>query len=379
MKHKIRLIFSLICFSIFFSCAKKHVPSVNFSKGTPFVLSGKIVNKDSGKVYLCHMDETEQTAFRQVDSTFIVNGKFMFSGRLKGPDLFKLQINPGEFGWPYSSWFVLDTGYAYAQLFKDSMPNSKIIGGKQQERLSAYNRKMFQVDDYYSRLPVNTMPADSQDLWDKNFMNARGKVILETVSDDPTSILSSFIALKSLTGQVPLYWVESIYDKLDSRNNFYARSFHKALVKKQKLAARTFSVNGARAPKFVLKDPNGNIISKKNFKGKYLLLDFWASWCKPCMDELPALVSIYNKYHSKGFNVVSISLDSYKEELDDALQALHLPWPQTCDFKGSEGEVFKKYKVEFIPYNFLIDPSGRIVDQNIRPERLNEMLAKIYY
>jgi len=131
------------------------------------------------------------------------------------------------------------------------------------------------------------------------------------------------------------------------------------------------------APDFSQPDTAGVAVALSGFKGKYVLLDFWASWCHPCRAENPNLVKAYNKYKGSNFTILSVSMDNNKASWLKAVQADKLPWMQLSDLKSASNEAVKLYGVKAIPANFLIDPQGRIVASNLHGEDLVTFLDKL--
>ncbi|SHM47385.1 Peroxiredoxin [Chitinophaga jiangningensis] len=131
------------------------------------------------------------------------------------------------------------------------------------------------------------------------------------------------------------------------------------------------------APAFKLNNAAGKPVSLADFKGKYVLLDFWASWCKPCREAIPELTEVYNQYKGKGLEVLSVSLDDKKDKWMQALEEEKMAWPQVSDLKGGNGEVPTQYGVLAIPACFLIDPSGNVIMLGARGERLKDKLAEL--
>ena len=126
------------------------------------------------------------------------------------------------------------------------------------------------------------------------------------------------------------------------------------------------------------KDPEGKWVSLSNYKGKWILLEFWASWCGPCRKDNPGLVKTYQTYKEKGFEIVAVSLDANKEAWLEAIKKDQLPWIHISDLQGSMNTASLTYGVFGIPDNFLINPEGKIVDRNLRGGRLNKKLKEVF-
>lgn len=136
---------------------------------------------------------------------------------------------------------------------------------------------------------------------------------------------------------------------------------------------------GQLAPDFEIPDPEGNLVKLSSFRGQYVLLDFWASWCGPCRAENPNLIRVYNKFKTKGFNIVGVALEK-PEHRDLWLKAIKndsLPWVQLSELKFWESAAAKLYGVIAIPQNFLIDPDGRIVGKTLMGEELDHKLSQL--
>lgn len=135
---------------------------------------------------------------------------------------------------------------------------------------------------------------------------------------------------------------------------------------------------GSIAPEISLQNPDGKIIKLSSLRGKYVLIDFWASWCRPCRAENPNVVKAYNKFKNKGFTVYGVSLDENKSSWTAAIAKDKLEqWPHVSDLKGWSSSAGKLYGVRSIPSNFLIDPQGKIIAKNLRGEKLEEKLEEV--
>ncbi|HNA42394.1 MAG TPA: TlpA disulfide reductase family protein, partial [Saprospiraceae bacterium] len=134
---------------------------------------------------------------------------------------------------------------------------------------------------------------------------------------------------------------------------------------------------GLPAPDFTLETPDGKKVSLKDFKGKVVLIDFWASWCGPCRRENPNVVAMYNRYKDKGFEILGVSLDRSKEPWIKAIADDKLTWPHVSDLKGWGSSAAALYGITSIPHTVLVDRDGRIVARQLRGEVLGKKLEEI--
>ncbi len=132
--------------------------------------------------------------------------------------------------------------------------------------------------------------------------------------------------------------------------------------------------SGQAAPEVALPDVNGKVVTLSSFRGKYVLIDFWASWCAPCRAENPNVVAAYEKFKDKNFTILSVSLDNTKEAWEKAIKSDGLTWTQVSDLKGWHSMAAAMYNVQSIPCNFLIDTAGKIIAKNLRGQQLEETL-----
>ena len=200
-------------------------------------------------------------------------------------------------------------------------------------------------------------------------------VIKMFILSNPNSYLS-ILALYSVGGPSPdPSELDTLYNSLspDLKNMEAAKVF-----KSQLDALRTTSV-GVMAPDFTQNDINGVPVKLSSFRGKYVLLDFWASWCGPCREENPNVVKAYNKYKDKNFTILSVSLDK-PEGRNSWLAAIKsdgLSWTQVSDLKFWSNEAATLYSITSIPSNFLIDPNGKIIAKDLRGGDLENMLEQV--
>jgi peroxiredoxin len=134
---------------------------------------------------------------------------------------------------------------------------------------------------------------------------------------------------------------------------------------------------GGMAPEISLPNPAGNVVSLSSLRGKYVLIDFWASWCKPCRIENPNVVKLYNKYRSKNFEIYGVSLDKSKEQWEQAIREDGLQWIHVSDLRFWQSAAAQLYNITSIPHTVLVDPEGRIVAKNLRGQQLENTLAEL--
>ena len=363
------------------------LPLSVFAQSESFTVKGTVGKLNSpSKVYLSY----RQNKTVITDSASIKNGMFELKGQVSNPVKAKLVLDHAGKGLqslrtPDFVELYLEKGVV-SLTSKDSVYNAVVVGSvvnddnrKLTEKLAAAKNKMkVMMAEYYAAPDEKKKSKEFQDETEKRY-NAITKEIQEIESafirDNPNSYVSLDI-IKNTGGSIPNVEVlDSLFKSLTEtiRNSSAGKEFSERIDKLKLVAV------GAIAPDFTQMTPENQPVKLSDFKGKYVLIDFWASWCGPCRAENPNVVKVYNQYKDNGFTVLGISLDNEKGR-DAWLKAINkdqLTWTQVSDLKGWYNEVAALYSVKAVPQNFLIDPNGKIIAKNLRGEELAAKLKEI--
>ncbi|WP_426295175.1 redoxin domain-containing protein [Dyadobacter endophyticus] len=349
-----------------------------------FVVRGKIDPlKKQETVHIWYPDPTNLVGVK--DSAVLHDGNFVIDGTIKAPGKAIMYTKPDysniEFYVEPGTILVESTGLLSEAVVSGGQANKDF--GKLAEMLRPVTRKLSETYQAY-HAAKKALPDDA----DKKEFEQRWEKQLEAVRTERTNVYRQFIqampasivsigAVKSVGGFTPdVKELTGLFESLDkSVQNSPSGIYYKdALTKLSRTSI------GAVAPHFVQADTAGKPVSLSEFRGKYLFVDFWASWCGPCRAEHPGLVKVFDKYRDRNFTIVGISLDQLKnrDAWIKAIKADKLAWPQLSDLKGWSNEVSTLYGVEAIPKNFLIGPDGTILSIDLKPDALDEKLAKFF-
>lgn len=354
-----------------------------------FTIKGKLGNLNApARAYLLYKEGANQI----VDSALIANGNFTIQGNILNPVNGGLVIDHKGVGLAQ-----LDSAADVLTLYidkgtttitgPDSVSKATISGSKINDENKLLNSQLKPINDKAKKLAAMKNAATSQSSADfkgslqaqyKALQNEQKSVIKKFIIEHPDSYLS-LTSLYYVDGPSPNpAELDSLYNLLspDLKATETAKNFRTALEPLRHTAP------GVMAPDFTQNDVNGNPVKLSSFRGKYVLVDFWASWCPPCREENPNVVKAYNKYKDKNFTILGVSLDRPTGKADwlAAIKSDGLAWTQVSDLKYWNNEAAAMYYVTSIPANFLIGPDGKIIARNLRGDdldaKLNELLVK---
>ena len=349
---------------------------------TPYTVKGKIGELNApAKVYLVR-------GLELLDSTTLKNGSFEFSGttdRPKEVDVVVQRNGRLKDGFSISSnrtRIFLEPGPVVVTT-ADSLPNATFTGAQlttdYQKLIASFEPIKAKKATIFAEAE-KASPQQQQDPAFQERMQAQLQVTdkeyqrgyVAFIKANPTSWVS-LDAMQFAAGAVPQYTeLESLYNALSpSLQNTPEGQRYKQLLHDIKAVAI-----GAQAPDFTQQTPEGKQVSLTDYRGKYVLIDFWASWCGPCRQENPTVTKVYNEFRNKNFDILAVSLDEKKGNWLKAVQEDQLAWTQVSDPRGFESDIARRYHIQAIPQNFLVDPTGRIVATNLRGDELRATLAR---
>jgi peroxiredoxin len=351
-----------------------------------FELKGKLdLTKPVDWVYLRYASGEETIR----DSVQPKNGEFKFKGNITEPVEATLTTGFKQQGADKPAREMVQLFLEPAKMeftAKDSLKNNSLKGSAGNADFMALNK---QVESYNSQFEGLYDAYDSlQKAGDKEGMKKTEDAINSLNEQVNETVYASFVkkhpnssvalsAVKRYAGwEINAAKVEPLFNSLPAS----VKALPSAKVLKDRIEIAKKTGIGSYAMDFTQNDTLGKPISLSSFKGKYTLVDFWASWCGPCRRENPNVVKVFNKFKDKNFTILSVSLDR-PDARDKWLAAIHkdsLTWTHVSDLKYWDNAVAKQYGIRAIPQNLLLDPQGRIIAKNLRGDDLDAKLTEVF-
>jgi peroxiredoxin len=355
-----------------------------------FKLAGKVKDLafEPEWVYLQYRVDSEW----KKDSVQTKDGKYEFEGKIAEPVLGRIsvQYRAGADGKKLPSVSTRDGASLFLQEGKmkvvsvDSFSNISVEGSvahdeykKLKKSLEPYTAKLKPLYDKY-REQGKAKDGAGQEITEKEIdaieTEMRESIYGDYARKNPGSPIAVY-ALDQYAGwEINPDKVDPVFNALSETN----KNYPSAISLKENIEIAKKTAIGKLAMEFTQNDTLGNPIKLSSFKGRYLLVDFWASWCGPCRAENPNVVRVFNKYKDRNFHILGVSLDRPNQK-ERWLKAIHddkLDWTQVSDLKFWDNEVAKQYGIKAIPQNLLLDPEGRIIAKNLKGDELDQKLGE---
>ncbi|GGH67981.1 peroxiredoxin [Filimonas zeae] len=336
-----------------------------------FTVKGNVQGlPDKTLVYLAGSGETDTLA-----KDYVKQGSFMLKGVADGPNT-RLLVVPA-----LNKRQIIFMGNDAVNI-SGSMEQGLTITGNgphaDYEEFMLFIKPLYDYVDFYRQQMQNARVRESKDSAMIQLNTAY--TIYQTsidrfINNKPASVMSALLLAYSYdtdpNKDAALLERRVALLKPEALNNRFGKGI------KDVIAASKAGAVGTQAIEFTQNDTEGKPVSLSQFRGKYVLIDFWASWCGPCRGENPNVVAAYQKFKDKGFTVLGVSLDQNKAEWLKAIKADNLTWTQVSDLKYWNNEVSRAYRIESIPSNLLVGPDGVIIAKNLRGQDLFKKLAEV--
>jgi peroxiredoxin len=366
-----RLIFALLLAISLISCNKET---------NTYTLDGEAIGfADGTEVYVFTFENNQP---KPIDTLKITQGKFSATyPKSDTTPLNFLRINEAN----ASILFFPENENMQAIIYKDSIKASRITGGEQNaaynrfvDKMDTFNKKKQErMDQFRAANEANDTAAIAKIQSDNlNLVNEETEFKKQFLKDNNNTLfsvmlISDMAGRKEITPAEASVYVENLDPKVASTQLAQDLKTNLDSLKKADV--------GSAAPDFSAPTPTGETMSLKDAMGKYTIIDFWASWCKPCRIENPNVVNVYNKYHDKGLNIISVSLDK-ADQKDKWIQAIKddkMDWFHVSNLQFWQDPIAKQYSVRSIPATFLLDENGMIIDKDLRGAALEAKIATL--
>jgi peroxiredoxin len=345
---------------------------------TPFIaiaqkklsVAGKLTGLKEGSV-ISLVDANKPTD--TIGKSTVKNGAFNIKGSLNEPSLLSLNMENGK-----KVSLFLENSTVNITGNSNDLKTIKTKGSATQDAFDALQNKFNPLFENLGKVSQQIQMMGQTDSLEKAISQSRNSIQKEIdafITKYPSSPISSFLLAITIQVTDDIFLTEQKFNSLKpaATANLYGNYLKQTITETKVLAV------GGVAMDFTQTDTLGNPVSLSSFRGKYVLVDFWASWCGPCRQENPNVVQNFNKFKGKQFTVLGVSLDkpNQKEKWLQAIHADNLTWTHVSDLNFWNNAVAVQYKIQSIPQNFLVGPDGKIVAKNLRGEALESKLCEL--
>jgi peroxiredoxin len=331
---------------------------------------------DGAPVYLQSYGEE---GLETLDTAIAKAGVFEFTGSLEAPDM--LYLNLGGAGKVINLFAENSQIDVAARL--DSLTGAKISGSAVHEQFESFRAYLRPFDEKIESLSLEYNSAGEQGDVEKlkeieqqygDLQKEQVEAVKTFVTENGSSFVAPFVVRRYLSYDLEVEELDRVLQGLDASVHM-SRDYR--LLSSRVETLKKVSI-GQPALDFSLADTTGAPLALSSFRGKYLLVDFWASWCRPCRIENPNVVRLYNEFNPKGFEILGVSFDDNRAAWVGAIQADGLTWSHVSDLQGWQSAAGQLYAVNSIPHTVLIDPDGVIIAKNLRGDALHQKLSEIF-